>query len=192
MSASDKHLDAWMDNLDGNESGMFLFHFCTKMACRAKSADHYVASHITHFRLMPPLMALKIPWAKAGVQAYLDEVAATELGDFSPTSPATSGAGSEVENAAANAVMPKGKQPAVVPKGNVNSANAAWSAALGLQGSSQQLITDKDKASQELALKLAGVDQRSRRTAWQVGSSQVPVFLQSPSSCWPKAGSALS
>ena len=174
VSASDKNLDAWMDNLDGNDSGMLLFHFCAKMACRAKSADHDVASHITHFRLMPPLMALKIPWAKAGVQAYLDEVDATELGQYSPTSPATSGAGSEVENAAANAVMPKGKQPAVVPKGNVNSANAAWSAALGLQGNSQQLITDKDKASQELALKLAGVDQQVQKDSMAGGIKPGP------------------
>ena len=192
VSASDKNLDAWMDNLEVNDSGMLLFHFCAKSVCRAKSANHDVASHITHFRLMPPVMALKIPWAKAGVQAYLDEVAATEIGDLSPTSPATSGAGSDVENAAADAVMPKGRTPALVPKGNVNSANAAWSAAWGSKAIPSSSSRTRTRRLRSLPRSWPPWINRSRRTAWQVASSQVPVSLRSLSSCWPKAGSALS
>jgi hypothetical protein len=121
-------------------------------------------------------MALTIPWAKAGVQAYLDVVAATEAGSMSPTSPGTSGIGSDVEDAAADAVMPtSGKKPVVVSKGNVNSANAAWSAALGLQGNPQQLVTDKDKASRELAKKLAAVDQQVMKDSATAGMKPGPA-----------------
>ena len=59
VAASDKDLDAWMDNLEVSDSGLLLYHFCAKAKCRAKSSDHDVASHITSFRLMPPLQALE-------------------------------------------------------------------------------------------------------------------------------------
>ena len=60
VATPDRNLDAWMDNLEVSDSGMLLYHFCAKANCRAKSLTHEVASHITSFRLMPPLQALKL------------------------------------------------------------------------------------------------------------------------------------
>ena len=124
---------------------------------------------------MPPLQALKLSWAKAGVQTYLDEVAATESGSEAPTSPGTSGVGSDVEDAAADAVMPGGKKkPVVVGRADVNSANAAWAAALGQQSKSQQLLADKDHASQELAQRLAAVDKQVMKDSAAAGLKPGP------------------
>ena len=150
--ASDNAFDDYMSNQESAAaSGLVLVHFCVGSPCGVRSRSTDAACHSDTFRLLSAQDALKLPWAKEQVKDFYDNLAATKsAGDQSGES--------DVAGAAVDGITGAVKQsmPTSVPEGDVNAANAAWSAALGKSppgghgaGQSQQQL------DQELATKLA-------------------------------------